>query len=46
MTLTASGLISSGSMIIMAAPDKKEAIMKKLKDDGVAACEIGRILPA
>ena len=38
-------LISSGSMIIMAAPEKKEAIMKKLKDDGVAVCEIGRILP-
>ncbi len=38
-------LISSGSMIIMASPDKKSAILEKLEAEGVAACEIGRILP-
>ena len=37
-------LISSGSMIIMASPDKKSAILEKLEAEGVAACEIGRIL--
>ena len=38
-------LISSGSMIIMASPDKKSAILEKLEAEGVAAREIGRILP-
>lgn len=38
-------LISSGSMIIMASPDKKSAILEKLEAEGVATCEIGRILP-
>ena len=38
-------LISSGSMIIMASPDKKSAILEKLEAEGVAVCEIGRILP-
>lgn len=38
-------LISSGSMIIMASPDKKSAILEKLEAEGVVACEIGRILP-
>ena len=37
-------LISSGSMIIMASPDKKSAILEKLEAEGVAAREIGRIL--
>lgn len=38
-------LISSGSMIIMASPDKKSVILEKLEAEGVAAREIGRILP-
>ena len=38
-------LISSGSMIIMASPDKKSAILEKLEAEGGAAREIGRILP-
>lgn len=37
-------LISSGSMIIMASPYKKSAILEKLEAEGVAAREIGRIL--
>ena len=36
-------LISSGSMIIMAPPEKKNEIIKKLEAVGVAASEIGRI---
>lgn len=36
-------LISSGSMIIMARPEKKNEIIKKLGAVGVAAAEIGRI---
>lgn len=36
-------LISSGSMIIMARPEKKNEIIKKLEAVGVAAAEIGRI---
>lgn len=39
-------LISSGAMIIMASPDKKEDMLQKLAQAGVPACEIGRILPA
>ena len=39
-------LISSGSMIIMARPEKKNEIIKKLEVVGVAAAEIGRITPA
>lgn len=38
-------LISSGSMIIMARPEKKNEIIKKLGAVGVAAAEIGRIMP-
>lgn len=38
-------LISSGAMLIMAAPDKKDEILEKLADVGVEASEIGRILP-
>ena len=38
-------LISSGSMIIMARPEKKNEIIKKLTAVGVAASEIGRITP-
>lgn len=38
-------LISSGSMLIMAAPDKKAEILEKLAGVGVEASEIGRILP-
>ena len=38
-------LISSGSMIIMARPEKKNEIIKKLAAVGVAAAEIGRIMP-
>ena len=36
-------LISSGSMIIMARPEKKNEIIKKLEAVGVAAAQIGRI---
>ena len=39
-------LISSGSMIIMAHPEKKNEIIKKLEAVGVAASEIGRITPS
>ena len=39
-------LISSGSMIIMARPEKKNEIIKKLEVVGVAAAEISRITPA
>ena len=39
-------LISSGAMIIMASPDKKDEMLRKLAEAGVPACEIGRILPA
>ena len=38
-------LISSGSMIIMARPEKKNEIIKKLEAVGVAAAEIGVITP-
>lgn len=38
-------LISSGAMLIMAAPDKKDEILEKLAGVGVEASEIGRILP-
>lgn len=37
-------LISSGSMIIMAGADKKDEIMKNLKDSGVEVHIIGRIV--
>lgn len=37
-------LISSGSMIIMASPDKKDEITKKLEVAGVAVHTIGQIL--
>ena len=39
-------LISSGSMIIMAKPEKKDEIIKKLAVAGVAARVIGQIVPA
>lgn len=39
-------LISSGSMIIMARPEKKNEIIKKLGAVGVDASEIGIITPA
>lgn len=39
-------LISSGSMIIMARPEKKNEIIKKLEAVGVDASEIGIITPA
>ena len=39
-------LISSGSMIIMAKPEKKDEILKKLAVAGVAARVIGQIVPA
>lgn len=39
-------LISSGSMIIMARPEKKNEIIKKLGAVGVAAAEIGVITPS
>lgn len=39
-------LISSGSMIIMAKPEKKDEILKKLAVAGVAARVIGKIVPA
>ena len=38
-------LISSGSMIIMAKPEKKDEIIKKLAVAGVAARVIGQIVP-
>lgn len=38
-------LISSGAMLIMAAPEKKDEILEKLAGVGVEASEIGRILP-
>jgi hydrogenase expression/formation protein HypE len=38
-------LISSGSMIIMAKPEKKDEILKKLAVAGVAARVIGKIVP-
>ena len=38
-------LISSGSMLIIAAPDKKDEIIGELCAQGVPATEIGRILP-
>ena len=38
-------LISSGSMIIMARPEKKNEIIKKLAAVGVEAAEIGVITP-
>ena len=38
-------LISSGSMIIMATPEKKDEILKKLAASGVAARVIGKIVP-
>ena len=38
-------LISSGSMIIMASPEKKDEIIKRLKDTGVSAHIIGKIVP-
>lgn len=39
-------LISSGAMIIMAAPEKKEEMLQKLSEAGVPVCQIGSILPA
>ncbi|MGN1413103.1 MAG: AIR synthase family protein [Anaerovoracaceae bacterium] len=39
-------LISSGAMIIMTAPEKKEEMLQKLSEAGVPVCQIGRILPA
>lgn len=38
-------LISSGSMLIMAAPEKKAEIIAELEKAGIAAAEIGRIVP-
>ena len=38
-------LISSGSMVIMASPDKKEEIVKRLEATGVSVHTIGKILP-
>ena len=38
-------LISSGSMLIIAAPDKKDEIIRELCQQGVPATEIGKILP-
>ena len=38
-------LISSGSMLIIAAPDKKDEIIRELCAQGVPATEIGKILP-
>lgn len=39
-------LISSGSMIIMASPEKKAEIIKRLQATGVSVHTIGKILPA
>ncbi|MGN1144601.1 MAG: AIR synthase-related protein, partial [Anaerovoracaceae bacterium] len=39
-------LISSGAMIIIAAPEKKDEMLQKLAEAGVPACQIGEILPA
>ena len=38
-------LISSGCMLIIAAPDKKDEIIRELCTQGVPATEIGKILP-
>ncbi len=38
-------LISSGSMLIIAAPDKKDEIIRELYKQGVRATEIGKIIP-
>ncbi len=38
-------LISSGSMLIIAAPDKKDEIIRELAQQGVPATEIGKIVP-
>lgn len=37
-------LISSGSMLIMAAPEKKTEIIQKLAQSGISACQIGKIV--
>ena len=37
-------LISSGSMIIMASPDKRDEILSKLQVSGVKTSVIGRIV--
>ena len=37
-------LISSGSMLIIASPDKKDEIIKKLSASGVSSCIIGKIV--
>ncbi|MDO4553056.1 MAG: AIR synthase family protein [Bacillota bacterium] len=38
-------LISSGSMLIMAKPDKKDAIMEEIAAAGIEIACIGRVLP-
>ena len=39
-------LISSGSMIIMASDERKDAILKAVEEEGIAISCIGRICPA
>lgn len=40
------GLIGSGSLLISAAPDHADAIVRRLREQGVAAAVIGAVVPA
>jgi hydrogenase expression/formation protein HypE len=40
------GLIASGSLLIAARPDRAAAIVERLHTAGIAAAEIGRLVPA